>query len=207
MDNAQYDKRFTNRNRILAPTGPIWLTVPIDKSQKFGKNAEVRVNNSLPWKQEHWKKLSYSYRNAKWFATYGPFFEEFYERDHEKLVDVDIETTEKLMQWLEIKIQVIRESELGVEGQGTERLVNICKAIGADTYVSGIGGRNYMEDRLFTDQQVKLEYQQYRPVPYRHRFVDEFIPDLSVVDMLFNMGPLSKELVRSQGEVHMEAAL
>ncbi len=56
MDDAQYDKRLTKRNMTLAPSGPIWLSVPMDKSQKFARNREVRINNSLPWREEHWKK-------------------------------------------------------------------------------------------------------------------------------------------------------
>ena len=58
MDDVQYDKRFTNRNRILAPQGPMWLTVPIDKADKFSSNMTVEVNNALPWRVEHWKKIT-----------------------------------------------------------------------------------------------------------------------------------------------------
>jgi hypothetical protein len=207
MDDAQYDKRFTNRNRILAPSGPIWLSVPIDKSQKFDRNRDVRVNNSVPWREEQWKKISYSYRNAKGFQLYGPYFEELYRKEHRLLMDLDLETTKQILEWLGIRVNVIFESRLGVKAEGTRRLVEICRAVGADVYVSGPGGRGYMEEKLFPSNGVKLEYQDYSPIPYGQRFVKEFVPNLSVLDLLFNMGEESREFVAPSKPTTLQAAL
>ena len=195
MDDTQYDKWFTNRNRIIAPSGPIWLSVPIDKSQKFGKNGEVRVNNSIPWREEHWKKISYSYKNAKGFPLYGGYFETLYRKDHALLFDLDLETTRQVLKWLGIKVEIMLESELGVDSEGTGRLVDLCEAAGADTYVSGPGGRAYMDGSLFSASGISLEYQEYTPVPYEQRFVSAFVPNLSIVDLLFGVGEDSRDYV------------
>jgi WbqC-like protein family len=200
MDDVQYDKRFTNRNKILAPQGPIWLTVPIDKSDKFGRNMDVKVNNSLSWREEHWKRMSYSYRNAKWFDSYSGFFEELYGSEYEFLCDLDMDITKRLMGWLGVHPKVFRESELNVRGNGTERLVNACKAVGADTYVSGRGGKNYMDEKMFAESGISLIYQSYMAKPYPQRFSTRFVPDLSVADMLFNVGPESAKLVAESDE-------
>jgi hypothetical protein len=199
MDDTQYDKRFTNRNRILAPSGPIWLSVPIDKSQKFERNKEVRVNNSIPWREEHWKKISYSYKNSKGFSLYGGYFEALYRKDHVLLLDLDLETTRQVLRWLGIEVEIMLESELGVQAEGTRRLVELCRAAGADTYVSGQGGRAYMDESLFSANGISLEYQEYAPVPYRQRFVTEFVPDLSTIDLLFSAGEDSRGYVGGQG--------
>ncbi|MDE1853675.1 MAG: WbqC family protein [Thaumarchaeota archaeon] len=205
MDDAQYDKRFTNRNRILAPSGPIWLTVPIDKAQKFSKNSEVRVNNSMPWREEHWKKISYSYRNAKGFLDYGPYFEDLYRREHDLLLELDLETTKQAIRWLDIPVKLVLESDLGVKSQGTQRLVDVCEAVGADTYVSGPGGRGYMDEPLFASRHMALEYTDYAPVPYRQRFGETFVPDLSILDLLFNAGAESRRYVISGEEARAQA--
>jgi hypothetical protein len=204
MDDVQYDKRFTNRNRILAPQGPIWLSVPIDKAGKFSQNMRVEVNNSLPWMEEHWKKITYCYKNSQWFHPYGEYLKELYQRRHDLLFDLNLETTKAVMTWLGIDVPIIRESELGVEGEGTQRLVNACKAVGADTYVSGAGGRNYMDERCFAEQGLKLEYQHYEPAPYPQRFVKEFVPNLSILDMLLNVGPESQRLVQGSSSPSSE---
>lgn len=195
MDDVQYDKRFTNRNRILAPQGPMWLTVPIDKADKFSSNMTVEVNNALPWRAEHWKKLTYSYKNSAFFHSYREYFEDLYQRQHNLLFDLNLETTKAVMGWLGIDIPIVRESQLGVTGEGTQRLVNVCRAMGADTYVSGVGGKDYMDETLFHANGVTLQYHQYEPTPYPQRFVQEFVPNLSILDMLFNIGPESRKLV------------
>jgi hypothetical protein len=204
MDDVQYDKRYTNRNRILAPQGPIWLTVPINKANKFMENRAVEVNNSMPWMREHWMKISYSYKNSKWFHLYGGYLEALYKERHDLLFELDLETTKAVMGWLGIEIPIILESELGVKGEGTDRLVNACKAVGADAYISGSGGHNYMEEGAFKEQGIRLEYQRYAPTPYQQRFVDEFVPNLSILDMLFNLGPESGKIVRAQAPAGSE---
>jgi WbqC-like protein family len=111
------------------------------------------------------------------------------------LFDLNLETTKAVMKWLDIDIPVVKESQLGVAGESTLRLANVCKAMGADTYVSGAGGRNYMDEGVFAERGVKLEFQRYEPEPYPQRFVSEFVPNLSILDMLFNVGPDSRKLV------------
>ncbi len=199
MDDVQYDKRFTNRNKILVPQGAIWLTVPIDKDDKFKPNMNVKINNEIDWRADHRKKISTSYVNAPFFGLYSGFLEQTFSSEWELLFDLNYATTKKIMEWLGLDIPIVRESELKVSGNGTERLVNACKAIGADTYVSGRGGRDYMDEKLFERNGIKLVYQSYCPVPYRQRFSAEFVPDLSVIDLLFNMGPESAKLVRASG--------
>ncbi len=195
MDDAQYDKRFTNRNVILDPHGPTRLTVPINKQQKFSPNMVVEINNNLPWREYHWKKIYMCYAKAKFFSPYKDYFEHLYKRQWDLLFDLDFETMKKVMEWLGIKIPIVRESELHVDGSGTDRLINACKAIGADTYVSGRGGRNYMDEKLFERNNVKLVYQSYTPQPYPQRFSKSFVPDLSMVDALFNLGPDAFEII------------
>ena len=99
------------------------------------------------------------------------------------------------MEWLGVTIPIVKESELGVKTKGTQRLVDICKAVGADTYVSGRGGREYMDEGLFHSNGIGIEHQDYAASPYPQRFTDEFVPDLSILDMLANLGPESMNVV------------
>ena len=195
MDDVQYDKRFTNRNVILDPNGQTGLSVPINKKQKFLQNMMVEINNSIPWRDYHSKKIYMCYANAKFFGRYWNYFEELYKQEWHLLSDLDFETIKAVMNWLSLRIPIVRESELNVKGEGTERLINTCKAIGADTYVSGIGGRNYLDEKQFERNNLRLEYQNYSPTPYPQRFTKTFVPNLSIMDMLFNVGSLSSEVI------------
>jgi hypothetical protein len=194
MDDTQYDRRYTNRNIIVDPHGPVWLTVPINKSQKFSPNRLVEINNGISWKEDHWRKIRLSYSNARFFHLYREL-EWVYDKEWRRLFDLNLETIKKTMGWLGIKIPVIKESELHLKGESTERLVRICRSVGADTYVSGAGGKGYIQERLFEENKLKLEYQDYAPTPYSQRFVSAFVPNLSILDMLFNVGPDSMNLI------------
>lgn len=188
MDNTQYDKKFTNRNRIIIPNGWIWLTVPINKKQKFLANRLIEINNNLEWKKEHLIKLEKSYNKSKYFKYYKKYFEKIYATDWNTLFELNYETLNMVINLLGIKIDVIKESELNIKEKSTERLISICKDVGADTYVSGIGGKGYMDEKLFSKNNINLEYQNYTSIKYCQHLSYDFIPDLSIIDLLSNVG-------------------
>jgi len=198
MDNTQYDKKFTNRNKIIVPNGWIWITVPIKKEHKFLPNKLVEINNEIDWKRIHWKQIHRSYANAKFFNLYKDYFDYLYQKNWDFLFELNFETLTKTIEWLGLKIEIIKESELNVKGTSTERLVNICKSIGADTYVSGIGGQDYMDEDLFQKNKIKLEYKQFSHPVYTQHLSNTFIPNLSVIDLLANVGPDSLQLLSKQ---------
>ena len=195
MDDVQYDKRFTNRNRIIYPKGWLWLTVPINKKQKFEMNMEVEINNNLPWRELHWRRLELSYNRSKFFHLYKEYFENLYRREWRNLFDLNMETLKQVIEWLGLRIEIVRESELNVKSSSTQRLVDVCKSIGADTYVAGGGSKNYMDELLFARNNVRVEHQHYNQVHYQQHLSTTFIPDLSIIDMLANVGPESSKLL------------
>ena len=202
MDDVQYDKRFTNRNKIMATNGWTWLSVPINKDHKFLPNSKVEINNELSWRDEHWKKIYHSYANAMYFKKYESFFKNVYDIKWTSLFELNFETLKKVIDLLGIKISILKSSELNALGTSTQRLVNLCKAVGADTYVSGIGGKNYVDEKLFAKNNLKLEYQNYAAKPYPQRLSDSFVPDLSIIDMLVNVGHESIKII-SESDVSL----
>jgi hypothetical protein len=199
MDDVQYDKRFTNRNRILVPQGPLWLSVPINKEDKFHENRFIRINNSIEWRADHLKKIRNSYTNAPFFHLYDGKLQEVYEKDWELLFELDFELVKAAASWLGINVKIVKESELEVTGTSTDRLINACKAVGADTYVSGVGGKNYMDEAAFAKSGLRVVFQDYHPTPYKQRFATTFVPDLSIIDMLANLGPDSIKVISAKG--------
>jgi|TARA_B110000438_G_scaffold142558_1_gene137475 hypothetical protein len=199
LDNTQYDKRFTNRNQIISSNNSIWITVPIDKKQKFSPNRLVEINNSIEWKNEHWKKIKYSYSNSEYFSLYEDYFKELFSMDWNFLCELNFETLKQTMKWLNIKTKIIKESDLKLEGKGSQRLIDGCKKIGADTYISGKGlpGKKYLDEDLFGEKNIKLEYQKYVPLEYEQHMSETFTPNLSILDLLFNIGPSSSKFIQN----------
>jgi hypothetical protein len=188
MDDVRRDKRYSNRNVILTSRGPTWLTVPLKQHQGSVPSRYVKIDTSQNWGAKQWKAMYLSYARAKFFGSYKEYFQGLFGRTWEMLYDLDLETMKKVFGWLGMNVRLIPESELNVKGTGTERLVNVCKAAGADTYLSGAGGRQYVVEQLFERSGIKLEYDDYKLVPYPQRFSTSFIPNLSILDALFNVG-------------------
>ncbi len=195
QDDVKFDERVTNRNKIISSTGYTWLNIPILKGHKFLNINEVKINNSIKWRKTNWKKITSGYNNAEYFYLYKEYFKKLYQKEWEFIFEINFEGIKKVIEWLGIKTEVIKESELNVRGTSTERLVNVCKAVGADVYLSGVGGKNYINEKLFEKNNIKLKYQNYKSAAYTQNLSKVFIPDLSIIDVLANMGPKSKELL------------
>ena len=104
------------------------------------------------------------------------------------IIRIKYDFNKKIFEWLKIKTKIIYESELEIKGEGTNRLINICKAIDADVYLSGDMGHDYLNENIFESNNIKLEYQNYTAKKYEQILSEEFIPNLSIIDMLANIG-------------------
>lgn len=198
MDNTQYDKKFTNRNKIIVPNGWIWISVPIKKEHKFSPNRIVEINNDIDWKENHSQKIQKSYANSKFFHLYENYFHGLYKKNWDFLFELNYEILKKIIELLGLNIKIIKESELEVQGNSTQRLVNICNSVNADTYVSGIGGKDYMDTELFEKNKINLEYQKFSHPIYSQHFSNSFIPNLSIIDALANLGPKTMKVLTNQ---------
>jgi hypothetical protein len=138
------------------------------------------------------------------FPMYRDNFGEIYLRKRQKLFDLNFETLSQVISWLEIKVEIVKESTLEIKKNSTERLVEVCKAVGATEYVAGSGSKNYMDESLF-ERNKKVVYQNYEPIVYRQRLSKSFDPNLSVIDLLANAGPVSAKLMRNQNSISVSA--
>ena len=200
LDCVQYKEReFQNRNKICTKDGCMWLSVPVISKGK-GRQAisEVLIDNGISWRRQHLNSLKAWYSSSPYFEKYFYFFEELYNRQWVKLVELNVHIIDYLLKELSIKTKIYFESALKVPGAKTDRIIQICKKLNADTYLSGSGGREYLEENKFKEEGITLLYQKFvHPKYTQHSKRDEdFLPYMSVLDLLFNEGPNSKELLK-----------
>ena len=196
QDDVKFVNRTTNRNKIISSSEYTWINVPIKKGHKSLPIMDVKINNEIPWGKINLKKICAGYNKAKFFHLYKDYFENLYKKEWNNIFDLNFETIKQVLSWLEIKVKIVIESELGVSGQSTERLVNVCKKLGADTYISGIGGKRYLDEKLFEKNKIILKYQNYNPITYHQHRSKSFIPNLSIIDLLANVGSESGKLLK-----------
>ena len=192
-DDVQYDKHgWRNRNQIKTAQGRQWLSIPVHSGGVVEKSIpikEVAIDWSKPWNQAHWKALTFAYGRAPYFHEYAELLEPFYQRKDTFLADFTIALTIALADALGIRsTRFMRSSELNVNGQKTERLVQILTELGVSHYISGPSAQAYIEPDKFASAGIKLEFMQYN-YPEYPQLHPPFDANLSILDLLFMTGP------------------
>jgi WbqC-like protein len=188
-DDVQYDKHgWRNRNRIKTPAGPHWLTVPV-RHAGLGKPRilDVEIDANTPWARKHVGSIRQYYKNAPFLDRYLPDLEELLQRRWARLLDLDIAVAAKLSEWLGIEARPYRASEIGIEGERSNRLLGLCQRFGATRYLSGNAAQAYLDVELFTRNGIDVQWQDYRHPVYQ-QLHGEFVPFLSAIDLLLNCG-------------------
>lgn len=197
LDNIQFNKNgWQNRNKIKTSRGAAILTVPV--FHKFAQPlSEVRIDKKQPWRRKHWGSLSHDYRKAPFFKAHEPFFRKAYETEWEKLNDLNYEILFYLVKALGIKTKIIKGAQLSLQGEATQRLAGICKDLKASAYLTGaFAAEAYLEKKAFDDAGIQLAFQHFECPQYPQLFPEHgFIPELSILDLLFNCGPRSLEIL------------
>lgn len=200
-DDVQYDKRgWRNRNQIKTPKGRQWLTIPVHSRGAQVENIpihQIRIAWEDTWNQNHLKALQHSYAKAPCLPQYLPLLEEFYGRRDEFLADFTIDFTIALTRELgNTSTRFLRSSELaGIQGQKTERLVQILQAVGGTHYISGPSARGYIENEKFEAAGITLEYMEYNYPEYPQLY-PPFDPYVSLLDLLLMTGPEASRYIQ-----------
>lgn len=197
LDCVQYKKNeWQNRNRIKTARGWQWLTVPV--TYRFPQKInEVGIDNTTDWARRHLQALRTNYRRAPFFESYFPAIEALLSRRWESLSELNLSLIECIRGILGIADKpAVRASSIGAAEEPTERLIDICRELGADAYLAGAGAAAYMDVARVAQSGLRLLTQAFEHPVYPQRF-DGFIPQLSIVDLIFNCGPESAVLIQA----------
>lgn len=196
LNDVQYKKNeWQNRNRIKTAQNWQWVTVPV-RYHFPEKINEVRINQAVDWRKKHLQALITNYSRAPYFKEYIPIFEDTFSREWEFISELNIHLIESLKGLLDMgEIPSVLSSDFKLSEEPTDRLIDICKALGADTYLAGKGGADYMDLERFEKNKLKVMIQEFAHPVYPQLF-DGFQSHLSIVDLLFNCGPESMKIIR-----------
>ncbi len=195
LDDIQYNKNgWQNRNKIKTPHGAGLLTVPV--LNRFAQRLdEVLIDNAQPWRRKHLRTIEQCYAAAPYFVDHIGFVRDTYSREWQHLNDLNAHMLDYFVAALGIETRIVRSSELSVPGEATERLVNLVRAVGGDTYYSGAYALEvYLDKALLDAAGIDLLLQEWKAPRYAQRYGD-FIPDLAVLDLLMNCGPESRGIL------------
>ena len=199
MDDVQFDKRsWQQRNRVKTPNGPIWLTVPVLSKGRFHQRInEVHIDNGRDFPQNHIRTIEHNYRKASHFDEVFWGVKPLFEQGWELLCEFNMALIERIRSRLGIGTRCIHARDFEVRGVKAERLINLCRTLGATHYISPLGSRAYLEETdLFKNAGIELSYQKYEHPTYPQLY-GAFEPNCSVIDLMMNVGAESLSVIRS----------
>ena len=195
LDDVQFSKdSFDNRNQIKTNFGPEWITVPLNRPVFEKKFNEVSISYKTNWIKEHCNNIFENYKSTPYFSSYWYEIEKILNYKHKLLIQLNFELIKYFIKTLDIHTKTIKSSELSITKIKTERLIEICLKLNAKCYISGIGGKDYLDESLFENTKIKLIYENFIHPKYTQIHGD-FIKNMSIIDLLLNEGPKSKKIL------------
>ena len=196
-DDVQYDKNgWRNRNRIKSSAGePHWLTVPVRIHNLTQRLNETEIDDRAPWPRKHVRTIRQFYAKAPYLNSYLPELEDLLlGRNWQLLCELDFAVIKLMCKWLGLERETMRSSELPVSGDRSERLVNFCRHLQANNYLSGNAAQDYLDVQSFASNGIDVEWQNYKHPTYPQQH-GAFTPFLSALDLVLNCGEASAGII------------
>ncbi len=204
LNTAEYPKgSIINRNKIRTNEGWNYLTIPIGRRLHGTRICDIKLPIDKTWMITHWRTIKHHYMKANFFRLHQNFFKNLYQKDFEYLWQINEEIIFYLFGCFGIKVEVKRASELHVNPdlRKTDMVIELLKSVNADTYLSGPSGRVYLDYKKFKQSNIDLKFFEFKHPVYRQRY-NGFESTMSAIDLLFNVGSQSCEILEKCGHIN-----
>lgn len=200
FDDRQYTKRdWRNRNRIKASLGPRWLTIPIAVKGRSRQRIDEALVSDPGWAERHWQTLVHNYSKARYFPDLRRRIAGLYAANAQerRLSAINRSFLEAICAELGIQTSISWSTDHEAAGDRTERLVSLCRSVGATEYVSGPRARAYLDESRFASAGMTLSYISYDGYPEHPQLFPPFDHHVTILDLLFNVGPEAPRYLKS----------
>jgi hypothetical protein len=200
FDHVQFeDKSWQKRNRIKGSNGIVTLTLPIKRQERNARicDTEISYNQTNPL-EKHFRSIMSEYKRAPFFHKYESVFQNVYSNQYNMLRDLNFALIQAILKILGLDRKIIFSSRLNLNDEHlgkTEKVVNLCRKIGITSLYDAQSAAEFLDTSLFDKEGISVKFQGYIHPTY-HQLWGNFIPFLSVIDLLFNEGESSMEIIR-----------
>ena len=196
LDDTQFSKdQYDNRNKIKTKSNSKWISVPLKRPVFRKKLNQVVISYDSEWIKSHSELIYQNYKDAPYFSSYWNEIKKILEQKSNLLIDLNLNLISYFLKILQINTTTIRSSELKITKTKTQRLVDICTQVNASCYISGIGGKNVVDESLFKNSNIKLTYEN-SIHPNYNQIHGNFMKNMSIIDLIFNEGEKSSEILK-----------
>jgi len=196
-DEVQYTKNdWRNRNLIQTKNGLQWLTIAVRQESLDQAIYQTEVFKTN-WAKKHIGTLQANYGKAPYFADYKDRIFKLYKEASTNLSEINSVFIKEICEILEINTEIIDSRSLNLTGNKQERLVQACKQLNADIYLSGPAAKSYIDEDAFTKHQIKVDWMNYSDYKHYNQLHSPFEHGVSILDLIFNEGPNAKKYLKS----------
>ena len=196
-DEVQYTKNdWRNRNLIKTKNGLQWLTIAVKQERLTQAIYETEVSKTN-WTKKHIGTLQANYAKAPFFKEYKDRIFDIYEKASTNLSQINLDFIKEICGILGIETKIIDSRSLNLSGNKQERLILACEQLNADLYLSGPAAKSYIDETLFADKNIKVEWMDYSNYKVYNQLYPPFEHGVSVLDLIFNEGPNSRKYLKS----------
>lgn len=194
LDDIQFErgKTFTSRTQLLIGGSANWLTVPVVGKSSLNLINETRTDSTVDWQRKHLRTLELNYRKSPHYNSVMPIVENAYACSSDFLLDYNLQLIKSVAESLGISTLIVQSSSMPLERNATgwDKLFDLITYMKADTYLSGCGegSKRYVNTEDLASAGINLEWQNYQASTYKQVNSRAFIPNLSIIDALFNIG-------------------
>jgi hypothetical protein len=189
-DDVNYIKSgWINRNRILINGKATFFTVPLSGASPNNKINNIELVAGKHWRKKITKTMELTYRRAAHFENVFPMVEKILAHEAEELADFLLNQLTFVSRCLGVRTEIVRSTNRypNEHLHGQDRVIDICKYEGASIYINAQGGQDFYQSHAFESQGLALKFLQSTAPPYRQAS-KIFVPNLSIVDVLMNIG-------------------
>jgi hypothetical protein len=200
LDEVQYTRRdWRNRNRIKTADGMRWLTIPVEVSGKYTQAIDETRIADASWAHDHVRSLHHAYAKAPAAREQWPWIEPLYERaaGFGLLSDVNELFIRDITARLGITTPITRSREYASSAGKNERLMDICKALGATEYLSGPAAGAYLDRALWAAHGIEVAFKSYEGYPRYDQLHGEFEHGVTILDVFLHCGDEARQFVRT----------
>lgn len=199
-DDAQYTKRdWRNRNQIKTESGLKWLTIPVEVKGKYKQTIKDTIVANKQWPEKHWKTIKNNYKNSSFFKEYEELFEKAYLqcKEIDSLSSINKLFINLINSIIGIDTIILESSDFYLSGNSNEKIISLCKQLGAGVYVSGPASKNYLTVELFEKEGILVSWMNYSGYPEYNQLAKPFEHRVSILDLIFNMGEKAPLFMKS----------
>ncbi len=197
-NDVQYSKGgFTARVEMRTAQGKRWMTAPVLTKGKGWQNIrDVVFNDSMPWREKHIRMLRQNYGKTPYFDEMIELVEDVYALQTDHLWELNRYAIEKIADYFDIRPRFVVSSDIRVDSTGSEKVVGTVLKLGGTRYITGHGALNYLNHDLFENNDIRVEYMDYKRTPYP-QIHGGFDPHVTILDLIANLGRAGKQQMDS----------